>query len=198
MVLLKCGPLWSKHNNFLCPTRSPSNSRWSTITRKLELHSVIVSGIPYLYTQTNLVESLLDKPNQENGERIGLWALQPERSDGLVGPVRASSCLYKTRRAADSKEPRYCLLLSLETKAVLFHLPISAFSSCKKPICWSLWGLNFKRKAHFPFNSMPNCHWFYIKYKSTTQFGFSPLCFKIQTIHNGLTKWVISMKYYKP
>lgn len=36
-----------------------------------------------------------------------------------------------------------------------------------------------------------------IKYKSKTQPGFSSSCFKIQTIHNGLTKWVISMKYYK-
>lgn len=157
-----------------------------------------MSGIPYLYTQTNLVESLLDKPKQANGKSIRLWVLQTERNDGLAGSIRASSCLYKSERAADSKEPHYCLLLSLETKGVLFHLPISAFFSCKKPICWSLWGLNFKRKAHFPFNSMPNCHWYYVKYKSTTQFGFSSPCFKTQTIHNGLTKWGISVKYYKP
>lgn len=44
---------------------------------------------------------------------------------------------------------------------------------------------------------MPNCHWYFVKCKSTKLGGFA-LCFKIQTIHNSLTKGVISIKYYKP
>lgn len=78
----------------------------------------------YFFIQTSIRESVLDKPNQDNVKTIRLWALQTEISDGLAGPIRASSCLYKTKRAADSKKPHYYPLLSLETKGVLFHLCI--------------------------------------------------------------------------
>lgn len=159
---------------------------------------MIVSGIPYLHTQTNPVQSLLDKPNQENGKSNRLGALQPERSDGLAGRIRASSCLYKSKRAADWKEPRYYLLFSLETRAVLFHLPISACFFLQKADTLKFMRFWISKGKHtspsIPCSTVTGV----IKYKSTTQFGYSSPCSKIQTIYNGLTKWVISIKYYKP